>query len=134
MTDRPEALERDLQEIIGIAELGDYITVQRVNKDGSHTSLVSGPAIVGPPAIMGPTPAVGIDLLCGSVHLLRSEWKTVWGEIDKLTIERKGRIYATLVVNYRDGGPVHWFLRRTPTEVYPPKEEVDGSTTFCRGV
>lgn len=117
MTDRPEALERDLQEIIGIVELGDYITVQRVNKDGSHTSLVSGRAIVGP------TPEVGIDLLCGSVHLLRSEWKTVWGEIDKLTIQRKGRIYATLVVNYLDGGPVHWFLRRTPTEVYPPKEK-----------
>lgn len=67
---------------------GDYLFVTYQNLDGSHSAVVSGPALAAPDV----DPAVGVDTLTGDPHVIRSTRGEIWGDIIFLQIIRDSEL------------------------------------------
>lgn len=75
MTKRATLAHYDVNRILDDCRFGDHITVTRTN-GGNTTSTVSGPVLCAPDL----DKAVGIDLLDGQPHLLRTSHGHLFGE------------------------------------------------------
>ena len=73
----------EVHSILNKARYGDTLTVVRAN-GGRLTSTVSGP-VLGEQLM---SPAVGIDMLDGDPHIVRSHSGDIWGQFQSVTLEK----------------------------------------------
>ena len=77
-----------LHELLDQTQFGDVLTLAHSN--GKHTASISGPVLTD----QTHDPAVGIHLLDGDPHIVRTPTGIVWAPVVQATLYRGGELIA----------------------------------------
>ena len=77
-----------LHELLDRTKFGDQLTLAHSN--GKHTASISGPVLTD----QTHDPAVGIHLLDGDPHIVRTSTGVVWAPVVQATLHRGGEVIA----------------------------------------
>ena len=77
-----------LHELLDQTQFGDRLTL--AHRSGKHTARISGPVLTD----QTHDPSVGIDLLDGDPHIVRTSTGVVWAPVVQATLHRGGEVIA----------------------------------------
>lgn len=77
-----------LHELLDQTQFGDRLTL--AHRSGKHTTRISGPVLTD----QTHDPSVGIDLLDGDPHIVRTSTGVVWAPVVQATLHRGGEVIA----------------------------------------
>ena len=77
-----------LHELLNQAKFGDQLAI--AHRSGKHTTRISGPVLTD----QTHDPSVGIDLLDGDPHIVRTSTGVVWAPVVQATLHRGGEVIA----------------------------------------
>ena len=84
----PTMTDPKLHELLDQTQFGDVLTLAHSN--GKHTASISGPVLTD----QTHDPAVGIHLLDGDPHIVRTPTGVVWAPVVQATLYRGGEVIA----------------------------------------
>ena len=77
-----------LHELLDQTQFGDRLTL--AHRSGKHTTRISGPVLTD----QTHDPSVGIDLLDGDPHIVRTSTGVVWAPVVQAALHRGGEVIA----------------------------------------
>ena len=84
----PTMTDPKLHELLDQTQFGDRLTL--AHRSGKHTTRISGPVLTD----QTHDPSVGIDLLDGDPHIVRTSTGVVWAPVVQATLHRGGEVIA----------------------------------------
>ena len=84
----PTMTDPKVHELLDQTQLGDRLTLAHSN--GKHTASISGPVLTD----QTHDPAVGIHLLDGDPHIVRTSTGVVWAPVVQAALHRGGEVIA----------------------------------------